>query len=196
VSAVPFSWQDKRILRLIRERTEDHTSTLAAYMALTEAASNNASDEFTSSQAALAAMSGLSVRTLGKRLRDLQGIGVVSIHSPALDVPATFKLLPVPGAPSLGNGCRALGNDCRALGNPERSPLPTLEEQKNRRKETPRRPLTPSERISAEKGLEAARKTLMQLERATLREKQSDDYKPRLEHARQTVAKLTEDLAR
>ncbi len=122
--SVAFLWCDKAIMRRIRERLEDSASALGVYVALCEIASDEAKQEFTTTQAHIAAKAGLGVRTVGKRLQDLDGLGVIKMHTPELKVPSRFTLL----SPS-GNGCRTIGTECGAFRNRVRNQMQTVEER-------------------------------------------------------------------
>lgn len=138
-AAVPFSWQDKRVLRKIRESFDDANtaaSALAVYHALTEAASDKQSDEFKTTVPWLAHRAGLSPRTVSARLADLKGIGVIAVETPKLKAPSNYKLLPFSkDCPTSSNGCRSIGNSfptssngCATICNGEASPLRRSEE--------------------------------------------------------------------
>lgn len=125
-SGTAWAWQDKAALRRIREAfdaSNDVSSALAAYVALTEIASDTQRDEFTTTHAWIARTSGLSVRTVQSRIKVLAEIGLVEVITPPLRAPSTYRLL------ALGNGCGTSGNGCRAFGNGQKqASLPTLEE--------------------------------------------------------------------
>lgn len=128
----PFAWQDKRILRKIRQSFDSqHTvaSALAVYNALTEIASDEQAGQFVTTVYHVANRTGLSPRTAGERVRDLHRIGIIEVITPPLKAPSAYRLLPFSNhCLTLGNGCRALSNDCRAFGKREAPHLPTLEE--------------------------------------------------------------------
>jgi hypothetical protein len=127
--SVPWCWADKRVLRQIRNSFDSQNvaaSALAVYHALTESASNHEREEFTDSICTIANLAGMSVRTAGDRLRDLARIGVIKMSTPKMKAPSTYTLV------TFGNGCATIGNGCRTFGKREASPLPPLEEQKNR----------------------------------------------------------------
>src|SRR5262245_35280967 len=108
---LPFAWQDKRILRRIRDVCEDHASALGVYVALTVAASDTGQEEFQTTQKWLASLSGFSERTVRSRIAELRTGGLISVFIPKLRAPATYRLLPFScNSPMNGNGCRALGN--------------------------------------------------------------------------------------
>jgi hypothetical protein len=90
---VPFAWQDKRFIRRILEQCEEPESAIGVYVALTVAASNSQREEFQTTHKWLAAMSGFSVSTVQRRLRDLERIEAVGISTPALKVPCIYRLL-------------------------------------------------------------------------------------------------------
>ena len=94
----PFCWQHKPALRLIREAFDaDKTvaSALAVYLALTEIASDEESEVFTTTHAWIAQKCGVSPRTVQDRLNGLVEISLVEIHTPALKSPSTYRLLSV-----------------------------------------------------------------------------------------------------
>lgn len=127
----PFAWQDKRALRRIREQCPDPGTALAVYHALTEVASDFASEEFNTTHAYLAGKSGFSARTVRNRLADLVQLKVVTVKTPRLKAPSTYRLLPFDAeAPATGNGCRTLGNG-------KASALPSSEETKETNCHTP-----------------------------------------------------------
>jgi hypothetical protein len=136
VSNVPFAWQDKRVLRHIREQCEDPASALAVYHALTVVASDKQAESFQTTHAWLAALAGFSERTVRARVHDLERIGAVAVETPPLRAPSTYRLLP------FGNGCPTSGNGCRAFGNREAPPLPPSEEKKKRIGGSASRPAT------------------------------------------------------
>jgi hypothetical protein len=130
----PWSWVEKAAIRKIREAfdgTHNVSSALAVYYALAEVASDKANEKFQTTYAWLATLSGFSQRTVGKRISELEAIGLMKVTIPPLRAPATYEIL------QIGNGCRAIRNDCStlsngcpALGNGQLPPLPTSEEQK------------------------------------------------------------------
>jgi Crp-like helix-turn-helix domain len=135
-SRVPWCWQDKRALRRIREQVEDHASALALYLALTEQASNSTSPQFTASHAQLAALSGLSIATVKRRLPELRRAGAIDYSTPRLREPSEFRLLPAdPSAPAdPAIGCRLLAHRERtkahnepAIAHESAAPRATLE---------------------------------------------------------------------
>jgi hypothetical protein len=144
----PFSWQEKRVLRRIREGVEDYASALGVYLALSVVASDKESEEFQTTYTWLSSLSGFSVRTVQSRIHDLATLGVIGVKVHRLKSPATYRLLP------FGNGCLSLSNGCRTLGNGETPQLLTSEEKKKGigRKPTPGGNGT-ADRITLEKKL-------------------------------------------
>lgn len=115
--STPFAWQDKRVLKKIRDGVEDYGTALAVYTALTIAASDKQSAEFATTHGWLAMASGVATRTVKRRLADLKRIGVVEIVTPSLRAPCTYKLLASDGTlRTLGHGGPALGNGGPAIG--------------------------------------------------------------------------------
>jgi hypothetical protein len=109
---VAWCWQDKAVLRRIREAFDADSAVctaLAVYLALTEIASDSKADLFKTTHGHIARLSGVSVSTVKNRLRTLAEIGLVDIKTPDLRAPSTYKLLPSANDyPTLANGCRAL----------------------------------------------------------------------------------------
>jgi hypothetical protein len=88
-----FCWQDKATLRRIRESCENYHSALGVYMALTVVASDKEADTFETTHEWLGQLSGYDRRTVIRRLRDLQQIGVVKVSTPRLKAPSTYQLI-------------------------------------------------------------------------------------------------------
>lgn len=109
-NTVPFAWQDKRCLRMIREKCEEYRTALAVYYALTVIASDQEKNEFHTTHAWIAQMAGLSERTVRRRLEDLKRVGIIRISTPRLKAPSTYTLL------AIGHDGRTLGNEVRTLG--------------------------------------------------------------------------------
>jgi hypothetical protein len=96
--AKAFCWQEKAVLRQIREAfdlTHNVSSALATYVALTEIASDKQSDSFTTTEAWIARQSGLSVRTVSDRIKVFVEMGILGVVVPKLLGPATYSLSPV-----------------------------------------------------------------------------------------------------
>lgn len=128
----PFCWESKVALRKLREgldSTNAVASGIAVYTALCEIASDEQAQVFTTTQAFIALRCGLAVRTVRSRLKDLEDLGLLLVHVPALKAPARYTLLTTgtQGPPS-GNGCPTFGNGRkkahlpRSKESPEESP--------------------------------------------------------------------------
>lgn len=130
ISDGPWCWQNKAALRAIREGFEEEhgvTSALAVYLALTELASDRASETFQTTHAWIAGMTGLAVRTVQNRIKGLAELGLVTVVTPKLRAPSAYTLHPS------GNSCRTSGNGCATFGNSgKQGSLPTLEEREER----------------------------------------------------------------
>lgn len=146
-----FAWQSKAALLAIRQGCQDYGSALAVYLALTVVASDKEAEQFTTTHQWLASLSGFSQRTVRERLQDLKRLGLVFVDTQALRAPCRYRLA------AFGAHRQTSGNGCPTFGNGEAPPLPTSEEQKNRRmaERTP----TTSERISIEGELKRLRRT-------------------------------------
>jgi hypothetical protein len=98
IRQAPFCYQHKAALRLIRESFDAEkavASAIGVYVALTEIASDDEWEEFTTTHGHIAQKSGLSPRSVASRLSGLAQIGLVKISTPALKCPSTYTLLPV-----------------------------------------------------------------------------------------------------
>jgi len=94
----PWCWQSKGALRLLRDAhdaTNDVTTALAVYVALTECASNEGKDTFTAAHAWIARLSGVSPTTIKRHLKTFAEIGLIAVEAPRLRAPARFHLLSV-----------------------------------------------------------------------------------------------------
>lgn len=116
--STPFAWQDKRVLRIIREQAEEYSSAVGVYVALTVAASDLEKTEFQTTHAWLAQLSGLGERTVKRRIADLKRIGVISVTTPRLKAPCTYRLLGIASdARTIGHHDRTLGHSGPTIGN-------------------------------------------------------------------------------
>ena len=95
------------MLRLIRahfDETVNRTSTaLSLYLALTEAASNQAKDQFSTTISELMSLSGHSRSTVIRLLKEFEGIGILKVERRRegdLNLPSIYTLLDS-GVPSL-----------------------------------------------------------------------------------------------
>jgi hypothetical protein len=122
----PFCWQEKHVLRTIRDVFENEpgptSSAIAIYTALTELASDYKSITFDTSQATIAQRAGLSVRTVRTVLSVFKKLGFVAIKRNQVDG------LERQSSYSIIRGYEPLGNHCRALGKRTSFHLPTSEE--------------------------------------------------------------------
>lgn len=92
----PFCWQNKETLRGIRESLDGDgglASVLSVYHALTEIASDMASDEFTTMQSHIGKLSGgLSTSTVKRCIKELRALHVISYELSRLRGPLKFIL--------------------------------------------------------------------------------------------------------
>lgn len=98
IKSASFFWLAKPATRKIREAfdaTNDVSSALGVYAALCEIASDSGSEQFQTTHSWIQRISGWSVRTIQARLKALNEIGLVDIHTPDLRAPSTYKLLSV-----------------------------------------------------------------------------------------------------
>lgn len=80
----PWAWQEKNMLRLIRDRFAEVNGAAAAlvvYLALTELASDEQAETFIATKAKIASRAGLSYRKTADTLKALEAIGVVYIEA-------------------------------------------------------------------------------------------------------------------
>jgi len=106
IRRVPFCWQDKSALRLLRchydgERLKQRSTALAVYLALTEAASNQYSQgQVEVIQMAIADATGTSRSTVKRYLSEFEGIGLIAVERRKLDtgtsLPNIYALLTPP----------------------------------------------------------------------------------------------------
>ena len=162
----PFAWQDKRMLRRIREQCEDPASAFGVYVALTIVASDQEREEFQTTHKWLASLCGFSERTVRARLPDLERIQAVQVIASEIKGPSTYRLLPS------GNDCRTSGNGCRRFGNGGASPLPPSEVIEV--KKSLERPRTTAERIGIENKVKILKERLADLEGETSEQWQRD----------------------
>lgn len=150
----PFCWQSKPALRRIREhfdgRRDTHTA-IAAYVALTEIASDQQSEWFRAEQSYIAHKAGMSARTLGPLLPDLEAAGVLRTRKTALKAPLIYELL-LTDQKTLPNDQQLLPNDTQSLPNARQvtfSELPTVEERNEEKKEERRKVSAPAPTLEA-----------------------------------------------
>jgi hypothetical protein len=93
----PFCWQSKETLRGIRESLDscpNLPSILGVYHALTEIASNEQSNQFTATQSHIAQLAGgISTKTVGRCLKELRELEIISTELSRLRGPLKFDLL-------------------------------------------------------------------------------------------------------
>ena len=108
----PFCWQEKQVLRFIRDCFDDTNSVasaLAIYLSLTERASDEQAETFDCRVREIAARAGVGYRTAMNVLPRLEALGIIAIRRNRIAntkerAPSTYTLL------SLGNDCPRLGN--------------------------------------------------------------------------------------
>jgi len=108
----PWCWQEKDVIRRIRDAWDDKTyldQALALYLILTEKASDKQSATFEVSKRELAAKSGVSLRRVTTILSEFKSLGVFSwttnrAHGAKELLPNTYTLM-------LGTGCTRLGTE-------------------------------------------------------------------------------------
>src|SRR5215469_18808923 len=95
----PFGWYEKSVRRLIRKSFDADaqiSSTLGIYDALTEIASDEQDNTFTTTHAYIGKMSGYSSATVKRRLTDLENLKVLEVGrntSKGMRSPSTYSLL-------------------------------------------------------------------------------------------------------
>ena len=92
----PYCWQSKTVRKSIRDDYDgDHfgTAVLAVYDALTEIASDEQSETFTTLQSHIAKKACLGVTTVKKALPELRRLATISYATPKLRGAITFTLL-------------------------------------------------------------------------------------------------------
>ncbi len=93
----PFCWQNKETLRGIRESLDacaNLPSILGVYHALTEIASNEQSNQFTATQSHIAQLAGgICTKTVGRCLKELRALEIISTELSQLKGPLRFDLL-------------------------------------------------------------------------------------------------------
>jgi hypothetical protein len=94
----PYCWQSKAVRSLIREDYDgDHfgAAALVVYDALTEIASDEQSETFTTLQSHIAKKTCLGVTTIKKALPELRRLGAIAYETPKLRGAISFTLLAV-----------------------------------------------------------------------------------------------------
>lgn len=184
IGGAPFTWQDKRMLRRIREQCEEPASALAVYVALTVVSSDNEKEEFQTTHGWLASLSGFCEKTVRSRLADLERIQAVHVTTPPMKAPCTYRLLP------FGNDYRTSGNGCRTFGKIIPSALPTSEEVEERRKKI-QKPCSIPERIAAENRLRILKGRFEELAADTSEQWQRDENPSLVNQKAQLKSEIT-----
>ena len=92
----PYCWQSKAARRIICEYFDGDTfgaSCLGVYAALTEIASDEEAETFTTQQSYISQKSCLGLSTVKKALKELRSLGLVAYETPRLRGPITFTLV-------------------------------------------------------------------------------------------------------
>ena len=203
----PFAWCSKLMLRRIREKAEEPASAVSCYLALCEIASDlNDASEFTATHQHIASKASVSRRTVVSRLHELDQLKVISMTTPKLKAPATYRLLSAgSGYLALGNGCRTLRNGCIALCNESASSVAHSRRKKEEIEESPSSSqssptfgrLQTAERIATEHRLTAlqdkAKRLAGDLQDRVQRETRPDDV-AKLRRYREAIAELERAL--
>lgn len=79
--------------KIRRSFKKNITSGMVVYFALCEIASEAGGSEFEVEQPYIAIKSGCCVRTVGRCLKSLIAIGLISVETPPLRQPCTYRLL-------------------------------------------------------------------------------------------------------
>ncbi len=150
-AAFPWGWYHRPTLQLIRDKVPDIASGLAVYVALTEMASEFNANPFKATQNAIAIRCGLGVRTVTRRLADLESAGVIRRTAPPGPVQSDeIELLDPTGdrRRKPGDGIRTLrhddgtpGHDDGTLRHRNAAPWPNpIHGERNQESKNPRRP--------------------------------------------------------
>jgi len=106
---VPYAWVDKRMVARIMKESSNRSSAVTAYLALAITASDKKLGTFTATHAAIGDACGLPVRTLQRVLPELVRVGAITMSTPRLKAPSTYKLIPFDDqSPCNPDGSRAL----------------------------------------------------------------------------------------
>ena len=82
IQHTPFCWQEKAVLRLIREHLDESSllnSALAMYLVMSEIASNQQEEKFSVSLAVIAEMTGVSRRTVIRIMKEFENLEIINI---------------------------------------------------------------------------------------------------------------------
>jgi DNA-binding IscR family transcriptional regulator len=117
----PFCWQEKHVLRTIRdmfEATGNVGSALLVYHALTEIASDKQTDTFVTTCAYIGQRAGLSARTVNRILPTLENLDIITIQRNKIcgvNAPSTYTI--IRGAKpiqAVASPCRHAATNCNA----------------------------------------------------------------------------------
>lgn len=125
----PFCWQHKADLDRICEGVEGDgvaAATVAVWVALSWIAADEGRGTFTATLARIGRKCGLSVRSVQRRLADLERLGLLTVSTPALRSPCTYTITTLdaqrPPLPS-GHNDRTSGHNGLTFGHGEGSGL-------------------------------------------------------------------------
>ncbi|NQV14576.1 winged helix-turn-helix domain-containing protein, partial [bacterium] len=99
---VAHARQEKAVLRLIRAHYDESkrvTGAIAAYVAITEKASNMQSKEFAATQGDIGRLAGMHRNTFSKYIEDFEKLGIIGVERRKVgnaNIPSIFSLLPCP----------------------------------------------------------------------------------------------------
>jgi len=107
----PWFWGNKAAMRCIRKNVEEYGSAQLVFAILCDIASDHQVETFTCAQAYIGERCGIGRSTIGRRLKELESLGLVQItvskDGNGLKMKSTFTLLkyeeekrPVPPVPS------------------------------------------------------------------------------------------------
>lgn len=129
----PWCWQSKTARRRIREAfdsTNNVATALAVYDALSEIASDDGAEQFTTTHAWIQRISGVGVTTIKGHISVFTDLGLIAVSTPALRAPSTYTLLEVSQPPA--NVSQPVAGVSQR---PVSGPLATSEESKKNPKE-------------------------------------------------------------
>ena len=189
-------WAAKAILRRSRERVPDASTALAVYFALCELASDNASEEFTATQQVIASKSGLSSKSVQRRIADLVALDAITEDAPKLKGAARFRLLCANGheVRTIGRNVRTSGHEVRAIGHGTDAPSPISSKREETINKGKPSPIGTPQRIALERQVDSLELEVRQLASLRLHE-QKGGHKAELEAKRKSLARFKARLA-
>ena len=117
----PFCWQEKHVLRTIREmfeQTGNAGSALLVYHALTEIASDKQSDVFVTTCACIGQRAGLSARTVNRIIPVFERLGIIGIKRNKINGvngPSTYTVVrDAKPLRTVVTPCRRVATNCNA----------------------------------------------------------------------------------